>query len=217
MSTPAPVPGGDSTPGTPQGIFNYAYWRSKPPAFQPLYNGLAGAPNADIPALSAVDRVALIRQLAATGVDMDPLLDAGGLDPYAITYYRVLQGFNQIQSGTGLDASADVLPMGATGPLKPGYIAVSLTPPAPWPIPVPTPPAPPETPLAADPVGMRITPFSLNGLGDLFRCAVANDGYPTDGTGLWKGTTAQGFAGTFCKVAEEAGMMICWQMIAVGV
>jgi hypothetical protein len=72
----------------------------------------------------------------------------------------------------------------------------------------------PPTPQAANPVGIRIiaqVPSSPNFVGDIFRCAVANDGYPFGAT--WQGTSGT-FTGTWTKQSLEMGLMTVWTKTA---
>jgi hypothetical protein len=82
------------------------------------------------------------------------------------------------------------------------------------PYPVAITPVTPPTPQAANPIGIRIipqVPSQPNYVGDIFRCAVANDGYAIGDT--WTGTSGA-FTGTWTKQALEMGVMIVWTKTA---
>ena len=222
MSTiPEPIAGGGGTPGSYQKLFATAVWQSKPPAFQPLYNGKAGAPNEKLTELSLAERNGLARQLFASGAIVDPEIDTGCLDPLSIMVARTRQNWQWVASGTGLDISTEVMSMGDSLPAPPGTILVSTNiadfvpnPQTMLIVNPPPPPVPTQGPKIANPVGQRITFASFNALGDLFRQVVdknGNDGYNV--TETWSGTVGT-YTGTWTKSAEEAGLMICWQKTA---
>ncbi len=219
MSTPAPIPGGGENQNilTYQDQFNEAYILSKPPAWQPLYNSMGpGAPLA--PPLAFADRVTLLKSLFASGASLDPFIEggAGYVDPFTTMYIREIQGWAWVMPGTGLDQSTQVMGQGNSLPAPAGAI-VTTTNIANFPkYPVPPAPAPPPTVAATkipNPVGQRMF-TTLSPLGDLYKQIVVDgcDGYNVGDT--WTGTTAQGYSGTFTKVAAEAGLMICWQQTA---
>jgi hypothetical protein len=216
--TPAPIAGGGENQNilTPQGEFNRAYILSKPPAWQPLYNSMGpGAPLAA--PLSYADRKALLKSLFAAGARLDPFIEggAGYCDPFTTMFIRALQGWAWVWPGTGLDTSQEVMGQGNSLPAPPGTIITSTNiadyPPFPVPVVVVIPPA--ASVKIPNPVGARMF-TSLTALGDLFKSLVdktGNDGYNV--TDTWEGT-AQGYTGTWTKVAEEAGLMICWMKTA---
>jgi hypothetical protein len=211
----APTPGVTSAANAYRDVFNAAYYNSKPPAWQALYNGLAGARNGSVPQLSYTDHVALIKSLWGAGAKLDPFIEggAGGVDPFTTMLMRQIAGWAYVWPGTGLDVSTDVMGMGNSAPAPAGAIATStnINNYPPYPVPVVVPPAPVASVKNANPVGIRIMfGGGANAVGDLFRCAVPNDGYPTDLTGIWKGTTAEGYSGTWVKDSREEGMMIIW-------
>lgn len=222
MSTiPTPIPGGGGVPGSYQKEFATAVWQSKPPAFQPLYNGKAGAPNEKLPELSLAERNGLAKQLFQSGAVVDPEIDTGGLDPLSIMVARERQGWAWVKSGTGLDLSTEVEPMGNSLPAPAGTILVStnIADFAPDPntmliVNPPPPPAPVQGPKIANPVGVRITFGSPNAIGDFFRQVVdknGNDGYNV--TDTWMGVSGS-YSGTWMKDSEEAGMFIAWKKTA---
>jgi hypothetical protein len=217
--TPAPIAGGGGVPGSYQRNFNIAVWQSKPPAFQPLYNGLSGAPNEKQSQLSLTDRNALLKSLFASGALVDPWIDQG-LDPFTAMYAREDQNWAWVKSGTGLDTSTEVMGQGNSLPAPPGTIIVSTNiadyVPNPQTMLIVNPPPPAPPPIGSkipNPVGARMTFTSANALGDTFRQLVdknGQDGYLVADT--WTGT-AGAYSGTWTKVAEMMGMEICWQMV----
>jgi len=223
MGTPAAVtPGAASAANAYQLAFNTAYFASKPSAFWPLYAGRPGGPWSALTALSVAQTWALVAQLIAQGYIVDEEIDAEGMDPYTTMFMRELYGQTWEPAGTGNVQVSSISQPGAvvtpgmfTGPVPAGQIKVSTMiedyPAFPTPASTPT---PPPTPEAANPVGIRIipqVPAQANYVGDVFRCAVPNDGYPIGGT--WTGTSGA-FTGTWTKEALEAGIMIVWTKTA---
>ena len=209
--TPPPTPG-QANPY--QVLFNAAYKASKPPAFQPLYDGT----------LSQEDRWKLVGQLIAQGWIVDEEIDAEFMDPYTTLFMRALYGQTWEPAGLGETQVANVNDPGAvitpgqfTGPVPPGQIKVStlIEDYPPFPVPAtPATPVPPPTPKAANPIGIRIipqVPAQKNYVGDVFRCALANDGYNVGDT--FTGTSGA-FSGTWTKTALMFGTMICWTKTA---
>ena len=206
-SGPAPNP--LSGPGSYQAQFNAAYYASKPPAFAAFYQGRpGGAPGLPISQTAAW---ALAAQLMSSGAIVDEEIDAEGMDPYTTMFMRQLYGQTWEPSGLGSPYSTEVVTPGEyTGPVPAGAIKVStlISDFPPYPVP-PAPPATNSTTLAPNPVGVRIIQYNqANEIGDVFRCAVANDGYADGAT--WTGMSSSGISGTFTKSALEMGMMICW-------
>jgi len=220
MSTiPEPIAGGGGVVGSYQKNFNIAYFASKPPGWQELYNGMAGAPNENKPALDPSARKALLRNLFNAGAKLDPFIEGGdgGVDPFTIHRVRQNQNWAWVERGTGLDVSTDVMGMGNSLPCPPDGIITStnIADYKPYPIPVPPPVVPVSATKLAHPVGQRITFWSLNGLGDEFRQivdATGSDGYVAGD--IWTGTTAQGYTGQFMKDVQEAGMFVAWKKIS---
>jgi hypothetical protein len=130
-------------------------------------------------------------------------------------FMRELYGNTWEPAGMGAVQSTEVLTPGIyNGPVPPGQIKVStmIEDYPPYPV-APTPVTPP-TPQAANPVGIRIIPLvppQPNYVGDIFRCAVANDGYAIGDT--WAGTSGA-FTGQWTKQALLGGMMIVWTKTA---
>jgi hypothetical protein len=205
-----PVAGGGGNPTSYQYAFDVAYYNSKPPSFQPLYNGLAGAQNATQPQLSQSDRVALLNSLFAQGLPVDPFIEggAGNVDPFTIHYVRQLQGWAWVYPGTGLQTSSQVLGMGNVLPAPPGAIVTdtNVNDYKPYPKPVVVPPSP--VAKVPSPIGIRIS-FNnpINGVGDWWS-PTPNDGYNV--TDTWTGVLSSGLSGTWTKQALEAGIMIIW-------
>ena len=213
MTPTEPVAGGGENQNvlSYQNQFQIAYIKSKPPAWGPLYNNMLGGPNA--PQLTYPARVALLQSLFQSGAKLDPFIEGGNgnIDPLTIHTVREHEGWAWVASGTGLDASSDVMGIGNSLPCPPNGIPTStnINDYPPYPVPI-VPVVPPNTVLAPNPVGVR-EPFNnpATGVGDYFRPSVANDGYPTDGTGQWTGSAA-GLTGTWTKEALEAGLMTVW-------
>lgn len=198
-----------------QTTFNTAYYASKPPVFQPLYAGRPGAAMASSDALTQDQTWALVGQLIAQGWTVDEEIDAEAMDPYTTMFMRELYGNTWEPAGLGETQVTDPSQPGAVvqpniGPVPPGQIKVSTLIEDYPPYPVPAAPVPPPTPQSSNPVGIRIipqVPSQPNYVGDIFRCAVTNDGYAIAAT--WTGTTGA-FTGTWTKQALEMGIMIVW-------
>jgi len=212
MSTPAPTPGTASPGNVYQAQFNQAFYASKPPAFQPLYNGRWGAANVAQAPLTQAQINTLIAQLLAQGYIIDEEIDFLGMDPYTIMYCREWYGNTWVPAGLGDVAATSEPPATYTGPVPAGAIKVStlISDYPPYPVPADNTPVVPPTPQAANPVGIRIipqVPAAPNFVGDVFRCAVANDGYALGAT--WSGRAGT-FTGTWTKEALELGLMVVW-------
>jgi hypothetical protein len=215
MSTiPEPIAGGGGVPGSPQQTFNTAYYNHWPPIKQPLFNSRPHAQNEALPQLSVADRLACVQACLNAGVLIDEEIDySPDTDPYTVMYMRsVVYGQKWEPAGTGNVISQEVeIPGAYSGPRPPGTLLVS-TDPADFP-PYPKPVVPVVTPTgnkAVNPVGIRIiqeSPAQANYVGDVFRCAVANDGFGV--TETWDGTSGA-FHGEWTKSALLAGMMIVW-------
>jgi hypothetical protein len=211
MGNPIATPGVSSAANAYQTAFNTAYYASKPPAFQPLYAGRPGAMASSAP-LTQDQTWTLIGQLIAQGWTIDEEIDAESMDPYTTMFMRELYGNTWEPAGLGAASSTTVLtPSEYSGPVPAGQIAVStlISDYPPYPVPANGPVTPP-TPQAANPVGVRIIaqiPSAPNYVGDVFRCAVANDGYAIGES--WTGTSGA-FTGTWTKQALEMGVMIVW-------
>jgi hypothetical protein len=198
-----------------QTTFNTAYYASKPPAFQALYAGRPGAAMAASNGLTQDQAWALVGQLIAQGWTIDEEIDAEAMDPYTTMFMRELYGNTWEPAGLGETQVTDISQPGAVvqpnvGPVPPGQIKVSTMIEDYPPYPVPPTPVPPPTPQSSNPIGIRIipqVPSQPNFVGDIFRCAAANDGYAI-GTS-WTGTTGA-FTGTWTKQALEMGIMIVW-------
>lgn len=211
--TPAPTPGVSSFAGAYQGAFNTAYYLSKPPAFYPLFAQRPGGAWSSLEQLTVTQTWALVGQLIAQGYTLDEEIDAEGMDPYTTMFMRELYGNTWEPAGVGATTTSTEVdtPGEFSGPVPAGQIKVStlLSDYPPYPVQTTTPIAPP-TPKAASPVGIRIIPMippQPNYVGDVFRCAVANDGYAIGDT--WTGTSSA-FTGTWTKQALEMGIMIIW-------
>lgn len=231
MSTqPLVTPGSGGTPGSSAFIFNSAYYASWPVLKQALYNNRAGSPTTNVPALSAAARLALCAQCIQNGIAIDEEIDYDpDVDPYTTQKLRKLvYGQNWEPCGTLDSMSTGVVTEGEysgappVGVAQRDYLIVSYDPASypPFPIPAAPPAVVPSETKAANPVGAMMipeVPASLNHVGDIFRCAVANDGYPTDGTGQWTGSVVSGsitYTGTWTKTALEMATMIVWTKTA---
>lgn len=209
--TDAPTPGVSSAANAYQALFNAAYYASKPPAFQPLYAGRPGSASPAGATPTADEAWALVAQLIAQGWVVDEEIDGEAMDPYTTMFMRQLYGNTWEPAGLGETTATGSVPSLYTGPVPADAINVStlLSDYPPYPVPA-TGAVTPPTPLAANPVGVRIiaqVPSAANYVGDVFRCAVANDGYAVGAT--WTGTSGS-FTGTWTKQALEAGIMIVW-------
>jgi hypothetical protein len=221
MGTQITTPGVSSSANAYQNTFNAAYYASKPPAFQPLYGGRPGAATASPNSLTQDQAWALVGQLIAQGWTIDEEIDAEGMDPYTTMFMRELYGNTWEPAGLGATQVADISQPGAvvtpgmySGPVPAGQIKVSTMIEDYPPYPIPAAPVMPPTPQAASPVGIRIipqVPSQPNYVGDIFRCAVANDGYAIGES--WTGSSAA-FTGTWTKQALEMGVMIVWAKTA---
>lgn len=217
MGTQITTPGVSSAANAYQTTFNTAYYASKPPAFQPLYGGRPGCPVTT--GLTQDQAWTLVGQLIAQGWTIDEEIDAEGMDPYTTMFMRELYGNTWEPAGLGATQVTDIdQPLAVvtpyTGPVPAGQIKVSTLLTDYPPYPVPETPPPPPTPRAASPIGIRIIPqipAQPNYVGDIFRCAVANDGYAIGDS--WTGTTSA-FTGTWTKQALEMGVMIVWTKTA---
>ena len=219
MGTQITTPGVSSAANAYQTTFNTAYYTSKPPAFQPLYGGRPGCPVTS--GLTQDQAWALVGQLIAQGWTIDEEIDAEGMDPYTTMFMRELYGNTWEPAGLGAVQVTDISQPGAVvtpgmynGPVPAGQIKVSTMIADYPPYPVPTTPVPPPTPQASNPIGIRIipqVPAQPNFVGDIFRCAVASDGYAIGDS--WTGTSGA-FTGTWTKQALEMGVMIVWTKTA---
>jgi hypothetical protein len=217
MGTQITTPGVSSAANAYQTSFNTAYYASKPPAFQPLYAGRLGAAMASSYALTQAQSWALIGQLIVQGWTIDEEIDAEGMDPYTTMFMRELYGNTWEPAGLGETQVTDISQPGAvvtpgqfSGPVPAGQIKVSTMIEDYPPYPVPITPVTPPTPQASNPIGIRIipqVPSQPNYVGDIFRCAVPNDGYSIGAS--WTGTSGS-FTGTWTKQALEMGVMIVW-------
>ncbi|MGA3202972.1 MAG: hypothetical protein ABSF12_10830 [Bryobacteraceae bacterium] len=212
----APTPGVASAANAYMALFDAAYAASKPPALQPLYNGYEWGSTPNAVQLTQAQRWTLISQLISEGWTIDEEIDGLGFDPYSVMYMRQLYGDTWVPAGLGNVVTSAEMPSSYTGPVPAGAIKVStlLSDYPPYPVPVVATPVVPPIPEAANPVGIRIfpqVPSQPNYVGDIFRCAVANDGYPVSAT--WTGASGA-FTGTWTKQALELGMMIVWTKTA---
>jgi hypothetical protein len=204
------TPGITSAANAYQTAFNTAYYASKPPAFQPLYGGRPGCPVTT--GLAQDQAWGLVAKLIAQGWVVDEEIDAEGMDPYTTMFMRQLYGQTWEPAGLGETQSTEVLTPGMySGPVPAGQIKVStmIEDYPPYPVPVSGTVVPP-TPHAVNPVGVRIiaqTPSQPGYVGDVFRCAVANDGYGVGDS--WSGVSGA-FMGQWTKQALLGGMMIVW-------
>jgi hypothetical protein len=217
MGTQITTPDVSAATNAYQTAFNTAYYASKPPAFQPLYGGRPGAAMTSATPLTQDQAWTLVGQLIAQGWIIDEEIDAEAMDPYTTMFMRELYGNTWEPAGMGAVQSTEVLTPGIyDGPVPAGQIKVStmIEDYPPYPVPTTTTPVSPPTPEAANPVGIRIipqVPSQPNYVGDIFRCAVANDGYAIGDT--WTGSSGA-FTGTWTKQALLGGMMIVWTKTA---
>lgn len=193
-------------------LFDAAYAASKPPAFQPLFNGYSWGSTPNAVQLTQDQRWTLIGQLIAQGWTIDEEIDGLGFDPYSVMYMRQIYGNTWVPAGLGNVASSVETPDLYSGPVPAGAIKVStlLSDYPAFPVPNAAVTIVTPTPQAVNPVGVRIipqVPSQPNYVGDIFRCAVVNDGYAVGST--WSGTSGA-FTGTWQKQALELGMMIVW-------
>jgi hypothetical protein len=217
MGTQITTPGVSSAENAYQTTFNTAYYASKPPAFQPLYANRPGAAMASSDSLTQDQAWALVGQLIAEGWTVDEEIDAEGMDPYTTMFMRELYGNTWEPSGLGPTQVTDISQPGAvvtpgmySGPVPAGQIKVSTMIEDYPPYPVPIAPVAPPNPQISNPIGIRIipqVPSQPNYVGDIFRCAAANDGFAIGAT--WTGTSGV-FTGTWTKQALEMGVMIVW-------
>ncbi|HVO99532.1 MAG TPA: hypothetical protein VMT15_15785 [Bryobacteraceae bacterium] len=212
----APTPGQTSAANAYQALFNTAYYASKAPAFQPLFSGRAGAQMYAAQPLTQDQVNTLIAQLLAQGYIIDEEIDFLGMDPYTIMYCRQQYGNTWVPAGLGDVPAQTEPPVTYSGPVPAGAIKVStmISDYPPYPVSAPTEPVTPPIPQAANPVGIRIiaqVPSQPNYIGDVFRCAVANDGYALGAT--WAGISGA-FSGTWTKQALELGLMTVWTKTA---
>ncbi len=154
----------------------------------------------------------LVGQLITQGWVVDEEIDAEGMDPYTIMFMRALYGNTWEPAGLGAVQSSEVLTPGMySGPIPAGQIKVStmIEDYPPYPV-SPVEPVTPPNPRVANPIGVRIIPqipSQPNYVGDVFRCAVASDGFAIGDN--WSGTSGV-FSGEWTKQALLAGMMIVW-------
>lgn len=225
MGTPitAPAPGASTAANAFQSIFNITYRASKHPAFWPLFAGEPDPGRTDrwsnLAPLTIAQTWALVGQLIAQGFTVDEEIDAEGMDPYTTMFMRELYGNTWEPSGLGETQVTDISQPGAvvspgkySGPVPAGQIKVStmIEDYPPYPLAPNGPPAPPPIAQSGNPVGIRIIPLvpsQPNYVGDVFRCAVANDGFGLGAT--WDGTSGA-FTGEWTKQALEMGTMIVW-------
>lgn len=210
MGSTITTPGVSSSANAYQSLFNAAYYASKPPVFQPLYGGRPGCPITT--QLTQDQAWALVGRLIAEGWTVDEEIDAEGMDPLTTMFMRQLYGNTWEPAGLGEVQSTEVLTPGQyKGEVPPGQIKVStmIEDYPPYPVVVSVPVVPP-TPQAKNPIGIRIIPqipSQPNFVGDVFRCAIANDGYSVGD--VWGGASGT-FKGVWTKQALLAGMMIVW-------
>jgi hypothetical protein len=212
MGTQITSPNVSSAANAYMELFDAAYAASKPPAFKPLYNGYSWGSSPAAIQLTQAQRWALVGQLIAAGWTIDEEIEFDGFDPYSVMYMRQLYGDTWVPAGLGNVAATTESPSEYVGPVPAGAIKVStlLSDYPPYPLPTVNTPVIPPIPQAANPVGIRIipqVPSQPNFVGDIFKCAIANDGYPVGAT--WSGTSGT-FTGTWQKQALELGMMIVW-------
>ncbi len=209
MGTQITTPGVSSAANAYQAAFNIAYYASKPPVFQPLYGGRPGCPVTS--GITQDQAWTLIGQLIAQGWTIDEEIDAEAMDPYTTMFMRQLYGNTWEPAGLGATQSTEVLTPGEySGPVPAGQIKVSTMIEDYPPYPVPAAPVIPPTPQSGSPIGIRIipqVPSQPNYVGDIFRCALANDGYAIGDS--WTGASGA-FTGTWTKQALEMGVMIVW-------
>lgn len=212
----APTPGVSSAANAYQSLFNAAYYASKAPSFQPLYQGRPGAANPEGLTLTQDQAWSLVGQLIAQGWVIDEEIDAEAMDPYTTMFMRELYGNTWEPAGLGEVESTQVITPGMySGTVPSGQIKVStlLSDYPPYPVPT-TGTVTPPTPQSPSPIGVRIiaqVPSQPNYVGDVFRCAVANDGYGIGET--WGGASGP-FTGVWTKQALLGGMMIVWTKTA---
>ncbi len=212
----APTPGQASAANAYQALFDAAYYASKAPAFQPLYSGRAGAQMSAAAPLTQNQTIALIAQLLAQGYVIDEEIDFLGMDPYTIMSCRQQYGIPWVYPGLGNALTSPESGVTPSGPAPAGAIKTTtlISDYPPYPVTANSAPVTPPTPEAANPVGIRIiaqAPSQPNYVGDVFRCAAANDGYVLGAA--WTGASGA-FSGTWTKQALEMGLMTVWTKTA---
>ena len=199
------------------GLFDTAYAASKPPVMQPLYAGTFWGSNPNGRQPTQAERWAICRAAQVAGYVFDEEIDGLGWDPYSVMAQRELYGDTWEPAGLGNVRATTESPTTYSGIMPPGQIKVStlLSDYPAFPVPAAgLAVAPPPIPRAAHPVGIRIipqVPSQANYVGDIFKCAIANDGFAVAAS--WSGTSGA-FTGTWTKQALELGMMIVWTKIA---
>lgn len=106
--------------------FAAAYYASKNPMMQPLYNQRPGGPAA--PMLTQDEINTLVSQCIAAGLLVDEQIDYWGWDPWTIMQDRLMQGILWVPAGLGnVEGNEVITPGEFSGPQPAGTVKTSVT------------------------------------------------------------------------------------------